>query len=128
VKWIPDLITKLKVISDRAVDSFSTLPKKYIIAPLLVLAILVSLTGVSLPDKKLHVSFLDVGEGDSILIQNAGKNILIDGGPSPQAVCLGLGKKLPFWDRLDLVILTHPHLDHLNGLIEVLKGTKSNKY
>jgi competence protein ComEC len=125
VNWISDLNNKTKTVSGWALGIFSILPKKYVIAPLLVTAMLVSLTAFSLPDKKLHISFLDVGEGDAILIQNNGQNILIDGGPSPQAVCLGLGKKLPFWERdLDLVILTHPHLDHLNGLIEVLKRYK----
>jgi competence protein ComEC len=109
----------------RAFELYSALPKKYLIIPLLILALLTSLAAVSLPDKYLHVSFLNVGEGDASLIHNGNQNILIDGGPSSQAICLGLSQKLPFWDRsLDLVILTHPHLDHLSGLIEVLKRYK----
>jgi competence protein ComEC len=95
---------------------------KWIIPPLLITAILTSLAAVTMPESSLKVSFLDVGEGESILIQSGGQNILIDGGPSGQAVCSALGKKLPFWERkIDLVILTHPHLDHLTGLLEVLK-------
>jgi len=68
------------------------------------------------------VSFLDVGQGDAIFIQTPeGHQILIDGGPDPERICLALGEKLPFWDRdIDLLILTHPHLDHLTGLMEVL--------
>jgi competence protein ComEC len=79
-----------------------------------------------MPDDQLHVSFLDVGEGDAILIQTpTHQDILVDGGPSPQAIGLELGEKLPFWDRtIDLVILTHPHADHLTGLIEVLQRYK----
>jgi competence protein ComEC len=47
---------------------------------------------------------------------------LIDGGPSPQALNLELGKRIPFWDRtIELVILTHPDTDHLAGLVDVLK-------
>ena len=47
---------------------------------------------------------------------------MIDGGPSPQTINLELGKKMPFWDRaIDLVFLTHPHHDHLSGLVEVLQ-------
>jgi len=93
------------------------------IPPLLLIALLTSLAAASMPDEKLHVSFLDIGQGDAILIQTPYRqDILIDGGPDPQAVIHELGKKMPFWDRtIDLVILTHPHADHLTGLIEVLK-------
>jgi len=51
--------------------------------------------------------------------------VLIDGGPSPQKIALALGKEMPFWDRtIDLVVLTHPHSDHLTGLVEVLNRYK----
>lgn len=68
----------------------------------------------------LHV--FDVGQGDAILIEAPnGNQVLIDGGPDA-SVLAKLGAVLPFWDRsLDLVILTHPHADHLDGLVEVLK-------
>ena len=122
---IPQTTTRLK---SGVIDSFklSRLPMKWIIPPLLVIAILVSVAAATLPDDNLHVSFLDVSEGDAILIQTpAHQDILIDGGPSPQAICLELGKQMPFWDRtIDLVILTHPHADHLTGLIEVLQRYK----
>ena len=73
------------------------------------------------PDGKLHVTFLDVGQGDATLIVTpSGRQVLVDGGPD-QAVVHGLGARLPFYDRnLDAVALTHPHGDHLNGLLEVL--------
>jgi len=97
-------------------------PRKYIIIPLLLAALLMALAAISLPDQYLHISFLDVGEGDATLIQSSGQNILVDGGPTPQAICLGLSQKLPYWEHtIDLVILSHPHLDHLSGLIEILK-------
>jgi len=106
--------------------NLSRLPVKWIIPPLLIIAALVSVAAATMPDDNLHVSFLDVGEGDAILIQTpAHQDILVDGGPSPQAIGLELGKKMPFWDRtIDLVILTHPHADHLTGLIEVLRRYK----
>ncbi len=77
----------------------------------------------NLPDGQLHISFLDVGEGDSILLETpSGRQILIDGGPSPARAASALGGQLPFWDRsLDLVLLTHPQDDHLAGLIGVLE-------
>jgi len=99
------------------------LPKKWLIYPLLIATILVWVAFLNMPDDKLHVSILDVGQGDAILIQTPNRqDILIDGGPSPQAIGLELGKKLPFWDRtIDLVILTQPQADHMTGLIEVLQ-------
>src|SRR6056297_2528919 len=76
----------------------------------------------------LRVVFLDVGQGDSILIQTPSKkNILIDGGPSKSLV-FKLDKYIPVFKRkLDYIILTHPDKDHLMGLVEVLKRYKVNK-
>ena len=71
------------------------------------------------------VYFFDVGQGDSIFIQaENGNQILIDGGPG-DVVLAQLGTILPFYDRtLDMVVLTHPDADHLNGLVEVVKRYK----
>lgn len=75
-----------------------------------------------LPDGRLHVYFLDVGQGDAILVRAPdGRQILIDGGPSPAALLGELGEILPFWGRsLDMVILTHPDADHITGLMPLL--------
>jgi competence protein ComEC len=72
-----------------------------------------------LPDGRLHVYFLDVGQGDAILLRTPdGRQILVDGGPSPAALLDALGDQMPFWDHsLDLVILTHPDGDHMEGLL-----------
>ena len=79
-----------------------------------------------MPDSNLHISFLNVGQGDAILIQTPNhQNILIDGGPDPQKINLELSKKLPFWDRtIDLMISTQPQADHVTGLVEVLQRYK----
>ncbi|MDO8436177.1 MAG: ComEC/Rec2 family competence protein [bacterium] len=73
----------------------------------------------------LEVTFFDVGQGDAIFIETSKRQqILIDGGPS-SVVLEKLGKEMPFWDRtIDLVVLTHPEKDHLQGLILVLKKYK----
>ena len=106
----------------RATGFASGLPRKWVLPPLLIVAGLVVITTITLPDDNLHVSFLDVGQGDAILIQKGNRQILVDGGPSPQAIALELARKMPFWDRtIDLVILTHPGADHVTGLVEVLK-------
>ena len=99
---------------------------KWLIPPLLVAVMLVWAVVLTQPDDKLRVSFLDVGQGDVILVQTPNhQNILIDGGPSPRALNRELGKKLPFWDRtIDLVVSTQPQADHLTGLVEVLERYK----
>jgi competence protein ComEC len=75
---------------------------------------------LQLPDGKLHVAFLDVGQGDAILITTPlGQQILVDGGPSPAALTAALGRQMPFWDRsLDLLVMTHADADHISGLAE----------
>lgn len=72
--------------------------------------------------ENLRITFFDIGQGDSELVEFPnGNQVLIDGGPDARVV-EKLGSVMPFWDRsLDLVILTHPHVDHLAGLLEVLK-------
>ena len=89
---------------------------------LALVAVVVWLALRGLPDGRLHVYFLDVGQGDAILVQAPdGRQILVDGGPSPTALLNELGDVLPFWDRsLDLVVLTHPDGDHITGLIPLL--------
>jgi competence protein ComEC len=72
-------------------------------------------------DARLVVWVFDIGQGDSIFIESpTGKQFLIDGGPD-RAVLRKLSDVLPFWDRtLDAVLLTHPHADHVAGLVETL--------
>ena len=79
-------------------------------------------TVASSHDGRLHVYFLDVGQGDSILVVTpGGAQLLIDGGPSPLGAVRGLGPRMPFGDRdLDMVVLTHPDEDHFRGLTEVV--------
>jgi competence protein ComEC len=79
-------------------------------------------------NKGLKAWFLDVGQGDAIFLDFAdGNQILIDGGPDRE-ILRRLGGAMPFYDRhIDLVILTHPHKDHIFGLIEVLKMYQVDK-
>lgn len=74
------------------------------------------------PSRMLTVTFLDVGQGDSILIETpSGQVILIDGGPD-RAVLAELGRSLPVYERtIDLLVLTHGDADHVTGLVEVLR-------
>ena len=96
---------------------------------LALVAIVVWLALRGLPDGRLHVDFLDVGQGDAVPVQAPdGRQILVDGGPSPTALLNELGEVLPFWDRsLDLVVLTHPDGDHITGLIPLLDRYRVGK-
>ena len=69
---------------------------------------------------RLRIHVLDVGQGDSILIQTpAGAHILIDGGPD-LSVLEQLSRHLPFFDRtIELLVLTHPDADHITGMPEL---------
>jgi competence protein ComEC len=126
VLWLVGNWKKAAEITKRATAAFEKVQKKWIVAPLIVIALLTTATAFTMPDNKLHVSFLDVGQGDAILIQTPDhQDILVDGGPSAQAISGELSRHLPFWDRtIELVVLTHPHLDHLTGLLEVLQRYK----
>jgi len=77
---------------------------------------------------ELEVDFLDVGQGDAELIKApGGQNILIDGGPNARVV-ERLSDVMPPWDKqIDLMVLTHPHDDHVTGLNEALKRFEVKK-
>ena len=86
-----------------------------------VLAGLSVLAAAALPDGKLHVVFLDVGQGDAIFIQTpGGRQVLVDGGERASVLVNELGAVMPFWDRrLDLAALTHADADHMDAQIEL---------
>ncbi len=73
-------------------------------------------------DSQLSVTFFDLGEADAIFIETQNeKQILIDGGED-KTILEKLAARLAWNDNyIDLIIATHPHADHLAGLIEVLK-------
>lgn len=94
---------------------------------LLVLLIWSAAFSPSSAIKGLTVSVIDVGQGDSILVESpSGKTMLIDGGPKYKRGDAGRSFVLPFLhkkgiNKLDIVVLTHPHDDHVGGLPSVLK-------
>lgn len=92
---------------------------------LFVLAIIFSWIIFKNSQNFLSVHFLDVGQGDSILISQGGNQIIIDGGPSGQKIMEKLGTYIPFWDReIEVILITHPDSDHIEGFVEVLKNYK----
>jgi competence protein ComEC len=87
---------------------------------LILLALNILLFSIPTP-QGLTVTFFDVGQGDSILIEGpTGVQVLVDAGADTAAL-RGLGTRLPFWDRtLDAVVMTHPDQDHIGGMADVL--------
>lgn len=95
--------------------------KKLVIGILLLAGLTVWYAGTQTTQNTAEVAFLDVGQGDAILVTLPGNvQILTDGGPG-DAILAKLGQYLPFYDRtIELIVLTHPHADHARGLIHVL--------
>jgi len=95
---------------------------KYILAALFLLLIFISTEiGKTPPSDSADIFFLNVGQGDSELIQKGNFQILIDGGPD-DSVLTELGDIMPLSDRkIDVIVLTHPHADHLAGLNLILE-------
>jgi competence protein ComEC len=88
-----------------------------------LLAILLGVSFASRPDGRLHLTVLDIGQGDAILVETpAGATMLVDGGPDPELTLRRLGANLPFYaHRIDVLVLSHPHQDHVAGLVGVLE-------
>jgi beta-lactamase superfamily II metal-dependent hydrolase len=97
----------------------SNLKRLLQVALLAVLLVAVSAATVS-ASENLTVHFLDVGQGDSELIQFNGKNILIDAGDQGAGPIVKSYLRIHGVSSLDLVVATHPHSDHIGGLLTVL--------
>ena len=89
-------------------------------------ALALAVSGIALANvahAATRLSVLDIGQGDAILLESAsGGRILVDGGPDPDRLLLVLDERIPPWDRrIDVLVLTHPHEDHVDGLVRVLE-------
>jgi competence protein ComEC len=101
---------------------FRFLTEATILAVLLVLAIFIWRLVSGMPDGKLHITFLNVGSADAVLIQTpTGRNILVDGGPSTSALSDALGRRLsPLDHSLDWLILASTTEDQVASLPRIL--------
>ncbi len=72
---------------------------------------------------ELKVIFLNIGQGDAILIESGSNQVIIDGGRNEELLLERLGEFMPFWDRtIEAIVITHPDADHFGGLTGVLKN------
>ncbi|HEY43981.1 MAG TPA: hypothetical protein G4O11_08380 [Anaerolineae bacterium] len=97
-------------------------PISITLAALALLTILSWKMIVHRPDGRLHITVLDVGSGESVLIQSpTGRFALINGGPSPIALSEALGRRLPVLHRhLDWVVIGGTRDDQVAGLAGVM--------
>lgn len=103
----------------------SWLPALHTTVALFALSILTTLTwhtALTAPDHHLHLTLLDTGMGDAILLETpTGRRLLINGGTSPIRLSDNLGRRLPFGSTLDYLLLTAPDANHLAALPEVVE-------
>jgi len=92
-----------------------------LLATLSVFVIILGIIIVHLKNNSdLKVVFLNIGQGDAILIENGDNQLLIDGGNNSTRLLNELGKFMPFWDKtIEVVMVTHPDSDHFAGLINL---------
>ncbi len=94
----------------------------YFALAVLVVFLLFLIVTIREDNRQLEVIFLDVGQGDSVLIKTAfGKRVLVDGGKY-EFLEAKISKYFPWYKRkIDLVIATHPDLDHVGGLVGIMR-------
>ncbi|HLD03901.1 MAG TPA: MBL fold metallo-hydrolase, partial [Candidatus Dojkabacteria bacterium] len=93
---------------------------KYIVILASITVWLISSWTGHFADTSLKIFFLNIGQGDAILVKSPdNKYLLIDSGPD-QTVLSELSDVMPFWVRtIDLVIATHPDADHIGGFLDI---------
>lgn len=85
-------------------------------------------TEVAHEDAKLLVHFIDVGQGDSTLLESKGEYVLIDAGEAEYGPTVKKYISDRAADSLKYVIATHPHSDHIGGLTEVINHIDTENF
>ena len=100
----------------------ATRRSRFVAVLLAVAVVSVVAIAATRPDGRVRITVLDVGQGDAILVDgDRGSRMLIDGGPDPDRLLVALDAHVPPWDRrIDLLVLSHPHEDHVAGLALLL--------
>jgi competence protein ComEC len=89
------------------------------------LALALFFFALPLKGQALELQFLDVGQGDAILIREGGKAALVDAGESPRIAAQLRSLNVA---TLDFVLATHAHADHIGGMAEVLRSFPVRDY
>ncbi len=110
--------SRLKDFLARLRARFEYLPVTAILAILFTLTLLIWRAAFSLPDRQLHLTFLDVGSAEAILIQTpGGRTVLINGGPGATRLSDSLGRRLPLFTRnIDWLVIAATREDQVAAL------------
>ena len=130
-KKIPVSNTNQRQEELRTREEISRIRRQRILRMLIIPAGILLLYGIlqKRPDGKLHITMLDVGQGECIHLQMPeGSNLLIDGG-STDVTSPGTYRIEPYLlsqgvSQIDLLVVTHPDADHSNGILELLDSGK----
>jgi len=114
---------RLKELFSGERANLPTIPAITVATVLIVIVMVTWRAAFTAPDGNLHITFLDVGSADAILIETpGGRHILINGGPSASMLSDGLGRRLPSINRrLDWLIIASTQENQLSGLPRVLE-------
>lgn len=99
------------------------IPRGLLLGGLVLTTVLVWRSVLAAPDGRLHLTVLDVGMGDGLLVVTpVGRNLLIDGGPSSMSLSQQLGRRLPMGRRrLDWLVVAASGERQIGGLARNLE-------
>ena len=114
---------RIKEFMDNLNSRFPKVPVWAVLSSLTIIAILVWRAALAIPDGKLHITFLDVGSSDAILIQTpSGDTVLVNGGESISQLSSQLGSRLPLFNReIDWLIVASTQENQVNALPRLME-------
>ncbi len=126
------MIRKLHPAFERSLDSWHWEHIRFMVGAFILLFIvnigIIGIHGERWNTNGVHVWVFDVGQGDGIYLDGADRDIVIDGGPTRFGMVEKLSTVRFPWERhLDAIIATHPHADHINGLIDLIATHSVNE-
>jgi competence protein ComEC len=111
----------LLIISCSLITGCVSLPPQGHGTPVPTIAVTPAAGGTGAANITIEVHFLDVGQGDSILVKYGNKSMLVDGGPIDAGQTVASYLKGQGISTIDVLVSTHPHADHIGGLLTVLR-------
>ncbi len=113
ISFVFPVLAALMIIVPSILDATGIVPYENMMAFL-------GLTDNNLTDAEVSVHCIDVGQGDSILIKSGDKTVLIDGGEKNCSEIVSLYLRQQGITKIDYLIATHPHSDHIGGLSDIV--------
>jgi competence protein ComEC len=120
------LIRRLPKAFERDLDAL-TMKNVFTIVGVLAVLFVIQISAIAYRsgrwnDAEARVFVFDVGQGDAMLIDGADRDVIIDGGPTRFGLLEALSLVRFPWERsVDVVIATHPHADHIIGLLALIE-------